>query len=460
MDLVLAGCQSGDEGKGKFTDVFAADAQLVVRYQGGPHTGHTVIAGGETYRFVQVPAGLLQGCTGVLGNGCVVEPCDMVREIEALEARGWSVPLRISETAHVIFPYHRAQDEVLERWRGSAVAVSADTGFRLGVGQLGSTRRGVGPCREDKIARIGLRLIDLLDIDLLRARLSRLVVLKQRLIENAFALPLTELASYQPDDWDADALADRYHAAGLRLAPCLADIASLLNQARRLGHHILYEGAQAVALDVEHGTYPFCSSGFSAANGVTVGTGSSPALDFRVFGVMKAYMSQVGGGPLPTELDGELAEHIVRRGNEFGSVTGRRRRVGWLDLPLCRRALEVDRFSHLCISAIDVLAGLPSVRIAVGYEVNGRTLDRYPVDLALAAAVQPVYHELPGWPDADWPAVARAGDAALPAQAQEYLRFVADFLGVEIAAISVGPAREQTMVTQSPFDRARRSVSA
>ncbi|HWU87789.1 MAG TPA: adenylosuccinate synthase [Kofleriaceae bacterium] len=447
VDLVIVGCQYGDEGKGRFTDVFARDAFAVVRYQAGPHTGHTVVTESGRFRFVQVPAGVLRGATGIIGNGCVINTGDLLEEIAGLERLRLPVKLRISEIAHVIFPYHLALDEAAERWRAGAEAPS-DRG--TGAGAIGSTRRGVGPCREDKVARIGLRMIDLLDEGLLAARLRRLVPLKRQIIEQGLGCRLEELSGHHPEDWNVDALVATYHGHGRRLASSLCNVSELLDGARREGRLLVYEGAQSVGLDVEHGSYPFCSSGYSAAGGVTVGTGSSPSIGFEVYGVVKAYASRVGGGPLPTEVAGSIADRLVERGREFGTVTGRRRRVGWLDLVAVRHAVRIDGVTRLCVSGLDVLAGLPEVQVAVGYAVDGTETMSYPAAQRDWARLRPVYTTLPGWPEQDWQEVTRRGLGALSDNARRYLDFISKQLGVGLAAVGVGPAREATIVLQMP----------
>lgn len=446
MEIILVGCQCGDEGKGKFTDVFSRGAAAVVRYQGGPHTGHTVVADDRIYRFIQLPTGINRGAKGILGNGCVIDPAALAHEIEEF---GGLAPeqLLISEIAHVIMPYHRLQDQAMERWRGDTLATSAATGFRTGAGQLGSTKRGVGPCREDKIARLGLRMIDLLDEPTLRERLARILPLKLALLRRVFDMSPEDLAA---EDLDLDRLVTRYHALGQRFAPHLGDVSAALAAARRRGDYLVYEGAQSVALDIEHGTYPYCSSGYSAAGGVTVGTGSPPGTPFTVIGVAKAYMTQVGGGPLPTEVTGALADHLVQRGQEIGTVTGRRRRVGWFDMPFLRRAIQVDGLHGLCLTSLDVLAGLPEVQVATHYRLDGRDIDTYPVSLSQAARIEPVMRTFPGWPDGDWDAIATAGYHALPANARRFLEYLRDSLDTPLAAIGVGRRRDQTIVLDVP----------
>ncbi len=444
MNIVIVGCQNGDEGKGKFTDYFASKEGAVVRYQGGPHTGHTVETQEGRFRFVQVPSGVARGAACFLGNGCVIDPIALALELRQLEKQAaFPIRLVVSPRAHVVLPYHRAMDAALEAWRGDAIATSPATGFRDGSGQLGSTRRGVGPCREDKIARIGLRMIDLLDEDLLKARLARLVPLKRRIIESI----LPGGSQFPDEDWDPARLAMRYAEAGRELSPYLGDVAAQVAALHSRGVPIVFEGAQSVALDVEHGTYPYCSSGNSSAGGLYAGIGLPPAFPVRVLGVMKAYATTVGGGPLPTELSGDLANRIRERGREYGTVTGRARRVGWLDLCYIRRAVRLDGTAGLCMSSLDVLGGLDSVQVCTHYESDTAKSFEYPVSMAALERLRPVYSTLPGWPEIDPEAPARGGLRALPAALREYLDFVAKEAGVPVVAIGTGPARHHTLVT-------------
>lgn len=445
-ELVVVGCQSGDEGKGKFTDVFSADATAVVRFQGGPHTGHTVVTADSEYRFIQLPAGMQRGIRGILGNGCVIEPGGLLDELDRLGLEPSPERLLISESAHVVMPYHRLQDEAMERWRGSGLATSAASGFATGTGQLGSTKRGVGPCREDKIARIGVRAVDLLDPDLLSAQLRRLVPLKAACLELVHGMPAERLR----EELEVERLIEECQKHGRRLAPCIGDVSAALREIRAEGGNLVYEGAQSLALDVEHGTYPYCSSGYSAACGVTVGTGSPPSTLFTVVGVAKAYMAQVGGGPLPTELYGAVADHLVDRGREVGTVTGRRRRVGWFDMAFVRRAVQIDGIRHLCLTNVDVLAGLPEVWISTGYRVGGEVRSTYPAALGEAAAVEPVYVKFEGWDEQDWDEVADTGYEALAPAARAYVEFIAESLDVSLSAVSIGRSRDQTIFLDPP----------
>ncbi len=446
MNVVIVGCQNGDEGKGKFTDYFASPAGAVVRYQGGPHTGHTVETDTGRYKFIQVPSGAARGATCFLGNGCVIDPPALVEELARLNEQLPSpIKLVISPRAHVVLPHHRAMDVAMETWRGAAIATSGATGFNDGSGQLGSTKRGVGPCREDKIARIGLRMVDLLDAASLEARLERLLPLKRRILEAI----VPEWVPETGEEWDVRRLAARYHGAARSLAVYLGDVSSGVLSFQSRGLPIVFEGAQSVALDVEHGTYPYCSSGYSSAGGVFVGTGLPPTFPVRVYGVMKAYATKVGGGPLPTELHGRVGEEIRRRGKEYGTVTGRARRVGWLDLCYVRRAILLDGICGLCVSSLDVLGGLEEVRVCTHYEGVQR-LDEYPVSVSSLADVSPAFHSLAGWPEIAADAVVREGTSALPAGARSYLDFLQQALAVPVVAVGVGPSRYHTVALTGP----------
>jgi adenylosuccinate synthase len=447
MDVAIVGCQNGDEGKGKFSDVFASGADLVVRYQGGPHTGHTVQFDGKRLKFIQVPVGVARLKPSAVGNGCVIDPIALVGEINGLKELGLVVDLTIAPTCHVVFPYHRLMDEALESWRGPALATDGNSGLGQGAGQLGSTRRGVGPCREDKIARIGLRLIDVLDYATFERRLARLLDLKRRVI-NAIA---PGLARGSEEDWSPGRLARKYHDAVRELEPYLGDVAALMQRCRRGGGSVLFEGAQSLALDVEHGTYPYCSSGFSAASGLSVGCGRPPGLPLKVLGVVKSYTTTVGGGPLPTEIHDSLADRIAERGREYGTVTGRRRRIGWLDLGFVRKAVRLDGIEAICLSCLDVLAGLDTVKVCTHYDAGRRTFLEIPTALSDLAAVAPIYEAFPGWPEIDPHACLRDGLNGLPVEARTFVDFLSRELGTVIAAIGLGSDRTQTLTLTDPF---------
>ncbi|MBB4264578.1 adenylosuccinate synthetase [Roseospira visakhapatnamensis] len=449
MDVVVVGSQFGDEGKGRFTDYYAEQADAVVRYQAGPHTGHRVVTHAGQFRFVQVPAGVLRGRPCGLGNGCVVDPVALVEEIRGFEQAGLSVDLHIAPTCHVIFPYHRLQDEAMEIWRGAPLRSPAtDREASASANrELGSTRRGVGPCREDKIGRIGLRLVDLLDPDSARPRMEKLHALKRRWIAT-----LAPALADDAEAWDVPAITARYLDAVATLSPALDDIPTWLEGLSASGKSVVYEGAQSVMLDIEHGTYPFCSSGYSAGGGVFVGAGIPPGRPLDILAVAKAYTTRVGGGPLATEIEDEdTANAIAERGREYGTVTGRRRRIGWLDLPLLKRSIQLDGVRALCLSCLDVLSDLPTVQVAVAHTVDGRTITTYATEQARVGDFHPVYETFPGWPGFDPDRAAREGLSALPPEARAYLSFIARSLDVEFAAIGVGADRAHTITVTDPF---------
>lgn len=440
---VVIGCQHGDEGKGRFTDLLCANADIVARYQSGPHSGHTVVTDDGEFRFIQLPSGMLQGAEGYLGNGCVVDAEGLVEELDALRGRGFPVKLRLSERCHVIMPYHRAFDAAREAWRsrfGSETA-STNRGTKTAA-TLGSTMKGVGPCREDRIARLGVRLADLHDGDATRARIESLARLKSETLERVFGLRY-------PEEGTLEAEVDRI-CAGLdrardRLEPCIGDVSRELGDAITCGKRIVFEGAQSVGLDVEHGTYPYVSSGYSAASGLFVGTGLPISTPATVFGVAKAYAVRVGAGPLPSELFDKVSDYIVERGQEYGTVTGRRRRVGWLDLCTIRRSIRLDGVSKLLMTAVDVLAGLDTVRVGTHYRVRGKLVDELPAAQRDWADLEVVYKDLPGWSCSLRPGAESGRFADLPDEARRYLDLVAAETGVEIAAVGIGPKRDETL---------------
>ncbi len=350
---VVVGTQWGDEGKGKLTDLLAKDMRLVVRYQGGHNAGHTIVVGGESFALQLIPSGVLYShMTPVIGNGVVVDPAVLVAECDALEARGVDTSrLVVSGNAHLIMPYHQEMDRATER--------------SLGKNKLGTTKRGIGPAYADKAARVGIRVQDLLDAKIFRQKLD--VVLREKnailaKVFNRLALDFEEIA-----DLYLDELAPR-------VAPMIGDTVSLIHEALDAGEHVLLEGAQATFLDLDHGTYPFVTSSNPTAGGACVGTGVGPRDISRVVGIAKAYVTRVGAGPFPTEVDGELADLLVERGHEFGTNTGRRRRPGWLDLVMLRQAVRLNSISEIAVTKLDVLSALPTVKVCVAYEADGERL--------------------------------------------------------------------------------------
>jgi adenylosuccinate synthase len=420
---ILVGAQWGDEGKGKATDLLAADTDFVVRYQGGNNAGHTVLAGGQLLKLHLIPSGVLYPhVTPVIGDGVVVDPRVLLEEMDALAARRIDPSrLRVSGNAHLIMPYHLKLDALTERY--------------LGKHSLGTTKRGIGPAYADKAARIGLRVQDLLDPAIFRAKLD--VVLREK------NLVLTRIYNKLP--MAAEGICDDYLAMGERLAPHVADTGSLLHRALRDGRHVLLEGAQGTLLDLDHGTYPFVTSSNPVAGGALTGSGLGPKEVDRVIGVAKAYVTRVGSGPFPTEEVGETGERLREVGREFGTTTGRPRRCGWLDAVLLRYAVRVNSLTELFVTKLDVLSGLQELRLCTAYRYEGEEYEDFPPHQTIFHRAEAVYETLPGWPD-DLGSVTRYGD--LPTEARAYLTRVAEAAGVPVRYVSVGPSREATFTVE------------
>jgi adenylosuccinate synthase len=416
---VVVGTQWGDEGKGKLTDLLACDMRLVVRYQGGHNAGHTIVVGGETFALQLIPSGVLYPETvPVIGNGVVVDPAVLVAECDALEARGIDTSrLVVSGNAHLIMPYHYEIDRATER--------------SLGKNKLGTTKRGIGPAYADKAARIGLRVQDLLDEKIFRQKLD--VALREKnlvlaKVFNRLALDGREIARLYLDQ------------LAPRIAPMIGDTVGLVHEALDAGENVMLEGAQATYLDLDHGTYPYVTSSNPTAGGACTGSGIGPRDINRVVGIAKAYVTRVGAGPFPTEVEGELADTLVERGHEYGTNTGRRRRPGWLDLVMLRHAVRLNSVSEIALTKLDVLSAFESVKLCVAYEYEGERLTRVPYHQSVLHRVRPVYEQLPGWGD-DLSAAKETGD--LPAAARDYVRMVAEYANVPITYVGVGPGREQ-----------------
>ncbi len=420
-NLIVLGAQWGDEGKGKIVDLFSDKFHAVARYQGGHNAGHTVFIGNQKFVLKLIPSGVLRpGVLAVIGNGVVIDPVALLEEITGLEAAGINVKaqLKISDRAHVIFPFHRTIEEISEG-RPNRIPI-------------GTTSRGIGPCYEDKIARRGIRVADLVDIDF-EAQYRALAEDKQ-LIANAFQIP-------EPVDFEE--ILKQYRQLADRLRPITCDTSHLLNQMIRDGKSVLFEGAQGTMLDIDFGTYPFVTSSSAAAGGACTGTGVPPNRIDGIVGVSKAYITRVGAGPFPSEDLTELGEKIRRTGNEYGSVTGRPRRCGWFDVPLLRYTAEVNGFDSLIITKLDVLDDLDEIPVCVAYEVDGRVITYMPASTRRMEAIKPVFERLPGWKR---PTQGVAILSDLPAEAQQYLRFLAEKTGVEIGSVSNGPERNETMI--------------
>jgi adenylosuccinate synthase len=415
----MVGTQWGDEGKGRFTDLLAKEMHMVVRYQGGHNAGHTLVVDGESYALQLIPSGVLYDhIVPVIGNGVVIDPMVLFEEIDMLSARGIDCSrLRVSSNAHLILPYHQLLDRVTER--------------HLGKNKLGTTRRGIGPTYADKAARVGLRVQDLYDAKIFRQKLDLVLREKGQLLAKVYnQLPPS-----------ADEIADLYLGeVAPRLKEYVADTVNLVHDGLEAGQHVLFEGAQATFLDLDHGTYPYVTSSNPVAGGVCTGAGVGPRYIDRVVGVAKAYITRVGAGPFPTELFDEAGDVLVDRGHEFGTNTGRRRRPGWFDAVMLRHAVRLNSLSELAVTKLDVLDVFDTVKVCVAYEADGRRIDRFPDDQSLLHAVTPVYEELPGW-STDLTGCTEPHQ--LPAAAQKYVDFLEEQVQVPITLVGVGPGRDQ-----------------
>lgn len=424
---VVVGAQWGDEGKGKIIDFLADRADVVVRFQGGANAGHTVQVGEALYAFHLLPSGVLRRRTmNLIGNGVVVEPGQLLKEIDETRARGHPVKnLRISDRAHVVMPYHKILDGLEEKLKGN-----------LGAG---TTLRGIGPAFEDKVGRFGIRMCDLIDPEVLRAKLQKIVPIKQRVVE---AFGGTETL-------DVEALFAEHEAYGHRLAPFVIDTSAWLDAALHRKKRVLFEGAQGTHLCIDHGIYPFGTSSDCVAGAAAVGAGVGPQYLTDVIGVAKSFTSRVGSGPFPTELEGPVAEHLRERGGgEYGTTTHRPRRVGWLDLVMLRMAVRVNGLTALAVTKLDVLAGLDRVRIGIGYRFNEGILKEFPASMRVLSQCGPVYREFKGWPELpedEWIGIAERGKRALPEAAKKYVAFIESQLKVPVRILSVGRSRAATI---------------
>jgi len=440
--VVIVGAQWGDEGKGKVTDVLAEDATMIVRFQGGNNAGHTIVRDGREYKFHLIPSGILhQDKTCVIGNGVVVDPRVLLGEIDDLKRAGIGVSnLRISANAHLIMPYHVLLDTAGET--------------KLGKNSIGTTRRGIGPAYADKALRLGVRVQDLLDEKILRTKIRAALEPKQqalrelgvqrRKLQREGRGDAQAVAALGPDPrLDVHSMVEEHVSFGHRLEPHIADTARLCWEQLDSGQRVIFEGAQATLLDLDHGTYPFVTSSNPIAGAATVGAGVGPTDISEVWGIAKAYATRVGAGPFPTELTDELGEQMVEAGHEYGTTTGRRRRAGWMDLVALRYAVRLNRMNALAITKLDVLRGLGPLRVAVRYRSReGAELDSFPYHQSILHSATPEYEELPGF---DEDIGAARSEAELPSAARDYLGFIADFVGVPVRLVGVGPDREQTI---------------
>ncbi|MFO8078227.1 MAG: adenylosuccinate synthase [Thermoplasmatota archaeon] len=414
---VVVGTQWGDEGKGKIVDYFAKDADYVVRFQGGNNAGHTIKNKDEVYKLHIIPSGVIQGKTGVIGNGCVVDPIVLINEIDELTSRGIQPDLLISDRVHLIMPYHRVLDGASERL--------------LKDEKIGTTKRGIGPCYSDKIARQGIRAIDLLDRKRLEKRLDKILPIKQKLFD-AYGIK---------EGLDKKKLLQQYLELGNRLKPFISDTAVLLNKAISDDKRILFEGAQGAMLDVDFGTYPFTTSSHVIVGGSTIGTGVPPKHIHDVIGIVKAYTTRVGEGPLPTELFDDIGKHIQKKGHEFGTTTSRPRRCGWLDLVVVKHACMLSGVSEIALTKLDVLDELEAIKICTGYSLHDRTIDTFPASIDQLKDCRPIYERFDGW-NTSLDQSKHIDD--LPVNAQKYIQFIEEYLQVPISIVSVGPDRKET----------------
>jgi len=427
-NVVVIGAQWGDEGKGKIVDLLTERARGVVRFQGGHNAGHTLVIGGKKTVLHLIPSGILHDKVACyIGNGVVLSPQALVDEIGTLEAAGVDVRsrLKISEACPLILPYHAALDQAREAAKGAS--------------RIGTTGRGIGPAYEDKVARRALRLQDLFHRERFSAKLNELLDFHNFVLTNYFHAPAVDPGRTLDD---AMRLAER-------IKPMVADVPRLLYEAQKAGHNLLFEGAQGTLLDIDHGTYPYVTSSNCVAGAAAAGAGIGPQHLHYVLGITKAYTTRVGSGPFPTELEDEVGKQIAMRGNEFGATTGRPRRCGWFDAAALKRSIQINGISGLGVTKLDVLDGMETVQLAVGYRMNGTLSDILPVGAEELEGCAPVYEKLPGWKEST---VGLTRLEQLPGAAQDFLKRIGDVCGVPIDLISTGPSREQTIVRRHPFE--------
>ena len=419
--VVISGAQWGDEGKGKIVDYLAAQADTVVRFQGGSNAGHTVTVNGEEYKLRLLPSGILyKGTTCVIGNGVVVDPQCLLEEIDNMQNRGVDTSgIRVSNRAHVVMPWHKLFDELGENLRGEI--------------KIGTTKRGIGPCYIDKADRIGIRVCDLIDREEFAARVAQVIEQKNLILEKV----------YNHAPLNADEILSEYEGYAERLRPFVCDTISLLNEQIAAGKKILFEGAQATMLDIDYGTYPYVTSSHPISGGVGVGAGVAPKKIDKVFGVVKAYCTRVGEGPFPTEQLNDIGDKLRNAGHEFGTVTGRPRRTGWLDACVVKYAGQLSGTDYMAVTRLDILDDLDEIKMCTAYKIDGEILNEIPASLKVLAKVEPVYETFAGW-KTDISGIRRYED--LPANAKKYLERMAEVTGIKLGIVSVGPNREQTIV--------------
>jgi len=425
-NVAVIGAQWGDEGKGKIVDWLAARADVVVRFQGGHNAGHTLVVGDQVYKLSLLPSGIVRGTPSVIGNGVVLDPWALRAEVEKLTAQGVKITperLHIADNCALILPFHRDLDGLRED--------------ASGAGKIGTTRRGIGPAYEDKVGRRAIRVCDLAHLDALDPQLDRLTAHHDAL-----------RAGFGEPPIDRAALVEELRGIADFVLQFAKPVWLMLNEARHAGKRILFEGAQGVLLDIDHGTYPFVTSSNTIAGTAAGGSGLGPSAVGFVLGIAKAYTTRVGSGPFPTELEDETGQRLGERGHEFGTITGRKRRCGWFDAVLVRQSVAVSGVTGIALTKLDVLDGFETIRICTGYRLNGETLDHFPAHAADQAGVEPIYEDIAGWSETT--AGARSW-GELPAQAIKYVRRVEELIGCPVALVSTSPERDDTILVRDPF---------
>ncbi|MHA1438053.1 MAG: adenylosuccinate synthase [Promethearchaeota archaeon] len=428
--IAVVGLSWGDEGKGKFVDYLAQKADIVVRYQGGNNAGHTVVCNGQKYKFHLIPSGAVLEKEIIIANGVVVDPKVLLEEINNLKNHNKKINLKLSSTAHVIFPFHKILDRLEENFKGKLAA--------------GTTKRGIGPTYSDKASRWGLRIFDLINPDLLKTKLKRLFEIKMRLIN-----------LYDPAcEMDIKKIYEEYKEYGIKLKPFVIDTAYYLNKAIDSGKKIVFEGAQGTLLGIDHGMYPFGTSSNANASGISSGTGIPPKKIGRIIGIIKAYTSRVGSGFIPTELKNNIANKIREQGHEYGTTTGRPRRVGWLDLFNIKYSVMINGIDSVIITLLDALEGINPLKICTAYELNGKIIESWPIHAEIIEKCKPIYKNFEGWEKKskeEWSKIAKKGYDALPEPMKVYIEAIKEELKMKIAMLSIGPNRNDTIVLEENF---------
>jgi len=428
--IVIVGMSWGDEGKGKFCDYLAQEADIVVRFNGGSNAGHTIVSEGIKFKFKLIPSGAVMEKEIIIGNGCVIDPEILIEEIDTLEKLGKSVNLKISSTAHVVFPFHKTVDGLEETYKEKYKA--------------GTTKRGIGPAYSDKASRYGIRIYDLLNSEKFKQKLRNLFELKKKIVKLYGGVW----------DFEFDKMFKQYIEYGKKIEKYVIDTAFYLNNQIDAGKKVIFEGAQGALLDIDHGMYPFGTSSNADALGVCAGTGVPPKKISKIVGIIKAYTSRVGDGPLPTELTDKIGEQIREQGHEFGTVTGRPRRVGWLDLFNLKYSLMINGVDYLIISLLDALEDINPLYICTHYEFNGNSLESWPIQSEIIEQCKPIYIKMDGWGNRsrkEWAEIARIGYDALPENMKKYIRTIEDILNHKISIISIGPERTETIQLEKIF---------